>query len=388
MTVRFMDSVSTYGKGQILTKWDGTLSPMKVGYSSWGDEEDACLSHGRHSGNALLFSSGFGGFVSKVLDTSSESYHVVSLNLLIRDWAVPGGGDPDPLNVRQGVLAAVKPANPSTSSSSTWSLLLGDDGSLTLKLNGHVSLNGVGTTVITTTPSLVSLEIWKQIDVELDATAGFVRLYVEDILVGSASISESDIFDPTNPVEEVIYRQPATFQGRLDVMHVLDGSGSFNNTRIGLVAIDAQSRNVDSTDFDTFGDSKVTDSTPLVPLDFGICPVGDESCRVSASNDIPVTDGDQGGLETGTLGRKILMGHAASGGSLAVQVIATVRKGNSDTTTLAFIADDGTIESVGDSAVISTTYKNVSHIFNEDPRDNTQWTSAKLSAQTFGLKKI
>lgn len=378
-----MDSVASYGKGEILDRWDGMASPMRVNYDGWVEELKSCKSYGRFgNGSALMFSNSYGAFVSKQLTTSSDKLHIVSANVFIKGWRTGEDQEVDEDNVKRGVVMSTRPGI--GGSRTTWSLIMGDDKTISLRIGGHVSLPELGVEIISPVQAIV-LEEWKQLAVEINILSGIAKIYVEGFEVGAGSFSPDDLPDQSSPVDEVIFSQPYTFVGRFDTMLVMDGSGSVNNSYLGPIGIIFNVLVGGTNDFEQVQDGITLDIKPNVPDQFKKCCVGDRSCRESESNTTPVRNSESGYLST-TIG-DIFTQVPGITNTFAVQVTAVTRKGSADSTGFTFTSDNGSSIEEGISHFPALAYKAVSHVFNTDSEGNV-WDTVGAGNSEFGIKHI
>jgi len=392
MAVRFMDSCDNFGSGQHLRRWDGHLSPIGYGMKEW-IPFPFCFSadQGRSFGSCINFFGSFNGFVSKALPQSISKYHVVSHNLLVRTWGLSPGQLPDPNDPKFGVAVSARGAI-ATGQNTTWSVILGNNGQLSAKLKGFGSLTNVGTTVATSALGVIRLDGWAQIEVEffVDPTVGFLRIYVEGSLVADSGLidTETTIEDPNEPVGEVIYRQPGVFQGRMDEFYVLDDLGTSNTSRLGRVTVRLVPSSLVDNDFT--GAGTTNNPSPSVPPRFGACPSGDKSAKVNDSNFLALALGDSNQVSSNTVGDRVTHSPSSPFGTpIAVQVSGDCRKTSAASTEIKLIGRKASTDHDGSiTHQVFTTYKLFSEVFNEDPSDNTSWTSAKFTAIDWGIRKI
>ncbi len=352
MAVRFMDGCEHYPNTEtgILYKYDGRLTPMKI------REDD-----GRLGGDCLGTTSSFGGFVSKTLpDQSLSAYHVVAAAVQTDNFTSSG----------TSVFMTARPANPASGLTTTWSLIVADTGVLTLETEAHVSLVAQGDVRITTASGVYTSAVYHFIEVELfvDPSVGYIRLWVDDVNVGEVTGADTTSWftDPVEPVAEFALRQTHTWDTRFDDIHVLDGSGSFNTSRVG----DTQVKTV----------YPVTDGNTVLftPL------TGTNQSQVSELKG----DGDTSFVESGTVKAKDIYDMAALSGDtvFAVQPLALAKKTTTENIKGSVIASDTVTDFIAATRDVQTDYKYMHGVLNSDPVSGLNWDADKVNTLEFGFK--
>lgn len=396
-----MDSVSSYGKNQLIDRWDSVIPPMRVEYTVWspkgavvGSILPACTGAGRFDGSAIIFSGSYGGKLSKILPASDSKFHVLSFNLLLRSWETSPEYQIDPTNPRVGILATLVPGN-GPKGRTTMTMTLSDGGAISIYLGGFK--NSIGGFHVTGMAG-IQIDKWVQIDVELfiDPDVGFCRVYQDGELMNEALLvdTQTPLFDLNNPVGLMTLEQPGNFQGRFDGIYLQDGSGNQNTSYMGRVHIvhDLARGFTGDTDFvDAGGVSEGHPSIHLTTTELRVEDderIGNRSCRMVPDNEVGVFQGDKKVMNADTSGQRLVINGPADVGTKAIQISINARKTSADVTQYKFIAVADGLDFEQELESVNNTYEIRTSIYNEDPRDGTAWDQTKLLDFDWGIKKV
>lgn len=351
MAVRFMDGCDHYPDTDegLLYKYDG-ITP-----GQWQVRED----DGRFGGtNCIGTTGGFGALCRKQLASSNDKYHVIA-------WAFQVD------NFISSADSAFMHAVPGSGSTSTWSLDVADTGVLKLRTNSSL-ISPTGVTRITTSSGLITAATYHFIEVELfvDDTNGYIRIWVNDVMEGEVTGDTAAMIpDTTNPVEEMLMNQAGIWATRYDDIHVLDGSGTVNTSRLGDTRVIVMLPASDGSNI-TFTPRGGNDNLGSVNEELG--------------------DGGITFVESGTpLNKDTYIPNGTSLGTIfAVQPLALQRKSSPNTITGAVIANNGSADFVAFQGTVGSDFKYMHGVFQTNPDTGNLWDSTSVSELEWGYKLI
>ena len=253
----------------------------------------------------------------------------------------------------------------------------GSDGQVSICLlsDGSIQVrrgSGFGTIIGTSDPGILTLLAWHYVEVKvtISNTVGSVEVHVggsQKYLLTGADTQYSA--NATVGAVRVLnnYGNPGLY---VDDFYICDTTGTKNNDFLGDIKI--------TTLYPT-SDGNSSDFTPSTGTDH------------YALVDEPqlLTDSDYN--ESDTIGHKDLYGMTTFSGTseiFGVQVTAAVINPESSAITAGAVSRSGgtPTDNDGSGHSVTQTMKAMSHIFEQEPTDAVDWTSAKINSAEFGYK--
>ena len=239
-------------------------------------------------------------------------------------------------------------------------------------LDGMIKVyRGTATLVGSSAVGVFTPSAWFYFEIKIvfHATAGSIEVVVdEDTVINLTGI---DTIATANAYcNQFRLRGCTTSSIYFDDLYICDTAGTKNNDFLGDVTITTLYPTSDGNSSD-FTPSTGTDNYALV-----------DEPQLLATTDYN---------ESSTIGHKDLYGVTAyDGGSTICGVQVTAAVLNSDTGIMSvrpIVRSGGTpADNEGDSYTLSQTLKAAMHIFEQEPTDAVDWTTAKIDAAEFGVK--
>lgn len=241
---------------------------------------------------------------------------------------------------------------------------------LSVKSDGEIDVyRATGNLLGTTTGAGLIQGSYQYIELKifLHASTGTVDVWVDGINVLSLT-SQNTLNTATAEIDNIQLLGQNSADPAYDSVYVLDDSGSDNTDRLGEVFVETIVADADGN---------VNDFTPSTGANWenvdDIAPADDDS---TYNHSTTATDQD-------------LYGMAALAGNIgtvfAVEASALVRKEDPGERLIRIVARSNVTEVESGDKGFGVGYRNVTHIFENDPDGGVDWDEASVNAAEFGI---
>jgi len=237
---------------------------------------------------------------------------------------------------------------------------------LEVQTDGTVEVRNFVTVLGTTANSIVSVNTWVYLELQVECgNSGSYELWAD----GVSELSGSSV--DTQRHASKSYHNAISFSGgtanmRIDDLYVLDGTGSTNNTALGIMTIET------------------------------IYPDGDDTANWTANGggshyvevDEAIFDEDTTYIESNTSAQQDIFtyGNSSNSGPVkGVQVTTDCKETDFESYQLKTLSDNGSLETSATQFVGTVEYLGKSVIFETDP-SSANWTQATVNSNMFGVE--